>query len=130
MLHLWFRKREPWIWGRSMALTVVVLCHNAIVHGHGYITPSSPLVASATLISFLPYACPSNFTYFVRCAFSAKMSDDPSAQLTRVEAPVTLKAYIICAFAAFGGIFFGYDSGYVNGVLGKLLLGTIDLQEC
>lgn len=35
-----------------------------------------------------------------------------------VEAPVTFKAYLICAFAAFGGIFFGYDSGYINGVLG------------
>nr|BAK06754.1 predicted protein [Hordeum vulgare subsp. vulgare] len=34
-----------------------------------------------------------------------------------VEAPVTLKAYLMCAFASFGGIFFGYDSGYINGVL-------------
>lgn len=34
----------------------------------------------------------------------------------RVEAPVTFKAYLMCAFAAFGGIFFGYDSGYINGV--------------
>lgn len=37
---------------------------------------------------------------------------------TRVEAPVTFKAYLMCAFAAFGGIFFGYDSGYISGVLG------------
>ena len=37
----------------------------------------------------------------------------------RVEAPVTWKAYLICAFASFGGIFFGYDSGYINGVLGS-----------
>lgn len=37
---------------------------------------------------------------------------------SRVEAPVTFKAYLMCAFAAFGGIFFGYDSGYINGVLG------------
>lgn len=36
----------------------------------------------------------------------------------RVEAPVTFKTYLMCAFAAFGGIFFGYDSGYINGVLG------------
>ncbi|SPO03263.1 probable monosaccharide transporter [Cephalotrichum gorgonifer] len=36
-----------------------------------------------------------------------------------VEAPVTWKAYLICAFASFGGIFFGYDSGYINGVLGS-----------
>lgn len=36
---------------------------------------------------------------------------------TRVEAPVTWKTYLMCAFAAFGGIFFGYDSGYINGVM-------------
>lgn len=36
----------------------------------------------------------------------------------RIEAPVTWKAYAMCAFAAFGGIFFGYDSGYINGVQG------------
>ena len=36
----------------------------------------------------------------------------------RIEAPVTMKAYLMCAFAAFGGIFFGYDSGYINGVMG------------
>ena len=39
--------------------------------------------------------------------------------VNRIEAPVTFKAYMICAFASFGGIFFGYDSGYVNGVLGN-----------
>merc|ERR1712093_365350 len=43
---------------------------------------------------------------------AAAMSD-PNA----VEAPVTFKAYMMCAFASFGGIFFGYDSGYINGVL-------------
>ncbi|KAI2621709.1 general substrate transporter [Hypoxylon sp. NC1633] len=41
-----------------------------------------------------------------------------SADISRVEAPVTMKAYLMCAFAAFGGIFFGYDSGYINGVTG------------
>ncbi|KAK2749561.1 hypothetical protein FQN55_003261 [Onygenales sp. PD_40] len=35
-----------------------------------------------------------------------------------VEAPVTMKAYLMCAFAAFGGIFFGFDSGYISGVMG------------
>ena len=40
-----------------------------------------------------------------------------TADTGRIEAPVTLKAYAMCAFAAFGGIFFGYDSGYINGVL-------------
>ena len=29
--------------------------------------------------------------------------------VTRVEAPVTLKAYVVCVFTVFGGIFFGYD---------------------
>lgn len=41
-----------------------------------------------------------------------------SADALRVEAPVTFKAYLMCAFAAFGGIFFGFDSGYINGVMG------------
>lgn len=41
-----------------------------------------------------------------------------TTDVSRVEAPVTLKAYMMCAFAAFGGIFFGYDSGYINGVMG------------
>lgn len=39
-----------------------------------------------------------------------------TADTERIEAPVTWKAYMICAFASFGGIFFGYDSGYINGV--------------
>lgn len=38
--------------------------------------------------------------------------------LSRTEAPVTVKAYLVCAFAAFGGIFFGYDIGWMSGVLG------------
>ncbi|GAA5937542.1 hypothetical protein JCM3775_001264 [Rhodotorula graminis] len=42
-------------------------------------------------------------------------TDDVNA----IEAPVTFKAYLMCAFASFGGIFFGYDSGYINGVLGS-----------
>lgn len=41
-----------------------------------------------------------------------------TADTSRVEAPVTLKAYLMCAFAAFGGIFFGYDTGWMGGVLG------------
>jgi MFS family permease len=41
-----------------------------------------------------------------------------TADVNRVEAPVTLKTYLMCAFAAFGGIFFGYDSGYISGVNG------------
>jgi len=41
-----------------------------------------------------------------------------TADVERIEAPVTWKAYLLCAFASFGGIFFGYDSGYINGILG------------
>ena len=41
-----------------------------------------------------------------------------TTDLNRVEAPVTAKGYFLCAFAAFGGIFFGYDSGYISGVQG------------
>jgi hypothetical protein len=37
--------------------------------------------------------------------------------LDRVEAPVTLRGYLLCVFAAFGGILFGYDSGYISGVM-------------
>ncbi|KAL1799551.1 hypothetical protein ACET3X_003588 [Alternaria dauci] len=40
------------------------------------------------------------------------------AALDRIEAPVTVRGYLLCVFAAFGGILFGYDSGYINGVLG------------
>ncbi|KAJ4415610.1 hypothetical protein N0V82_007244 [Gnomoniopsis sp. IMI 355080] len=42
-----------------------------------------------------------------------------TTDVERIEAPVTWKAYIICAFASIGGIFFGYDSGYINGVEGS-----------
>lgn len=35
----------------------------------------------------------------------------------RIEAPVTFKAYLMCAFASFGGIFFGYDIGYISSVM-------------
>ena len=40
-----------------------------------------------------------------------------TTDISRIEAPVTFKAYLICAFAAFGGIFFGYDTGWMSGVL-------------
>ncbi|MCJ1311577.1 hypothetical protein MMC25_005250 [Agyrium rufum] len=41
-----------------------------------------------------------------------------TSDVNRIEAPVTVKAYMMCAFAAFGGIFFGYDTGWISGVLG------------
>ncbi|KAF2211859.1 hypothetical protein CERZMDRAFT_68117 [Cercospora zeae-maydis SCOH1-5] len=50
-----------------------------------------------------------------------------TSDVNRIEAPVTFKAYLICAFASFGGIFFGYDSGYINGVTASTVF--IDLIE-
>ncbi|KAF7715967.1 MFS-type Sugar/inositol transporter [Penicillium ucsense] len=41
-----------------------------------------------------------------------------TADLSLIEAPVTWHAYMICGFASFGGILYGYDSGYISGVLG------------
>lgn len=48
----------------------------------------------------------------------ANLTATESLENARLEAPVTWKTYMMCVFAAFGGIFFGYDSGYINGVLG------------
>jgi hypothetical protein len=45
-----------------------------------------------------------------------------TTDVARIEAPVTVKAYLICAFAAFGGIFFGYDTGWMSGVMACLIL--------
>jgi len=56
----------------------------------------------------------------------------PTEMVDRVEAPVTTKAYLLCVFgmsphewmqrltpsASFGGIYFGYDTGWIGGVLG------------
>jgi sugar porter (SP) family MFS transporter len=50
-----------------------------------------------------------------------------TSDVNRVEAPVTWRAYLLCAFASFGGIFFGYDSGYINGVTGSAVF--IELIE-
>ncbi|KAG7193989.1 uncharacterized protein KQ657_005188 [Scheffersomyces spartinae] len=48
----------------------------------------------------------------------------------RVEAEVTFKAYMMCAFASFGGIFYGYDSGYISGVMGmEYFIDTFDKSQ-
>jgi sugar porter (SP) family MFS transporter len=44
-------------------------------------------------------------------------SNRAQGDVSRVEAPVTMRGYLLCVFAAFGGILFGYDSGYISGVL-------------
>ncbi|KAJ5112570.1 Major facilitator-type transporter ecdD [Penicillium argentinense] len=41
-----------------------------------------------------------------------------TADINLIEAAVTWHAYLICGFASFGGILYGYDSGYISGVLG------------
>ena len=51
-------------------------------------------------------------TAFFTMATSATTANDSD------EAPLTLRGYLTTAFTAFGGIFFGYDLGYLNGVLG------------
>ncbi|KAF2743347.1 general substrate transporter [Sporormia fimetaria CBS 119925] len=48
----------------------------------------------------------------------APSSNRPQGEgIARIEAPVTVRGYLLCIFAAFGGILFGYDSGYISGVL-------------
>ncbi|KAJ5181920.1 hypothetical protein N7449_012067 [Penicillium cf. viridicatum] len=46
------------------------------------------------------------------------MSLRATGDVNSLEAPITWKAYALCAFASLGGIYFGYDSGYINGVNG------------
>jgi sugar porter (SP) family MFS transporter len=41
-----------------------------------------------------------------------------TTDVNRIESPVTIKAYFMIVFASFGGIFFGYDTGWMGGVLG------------
>lgn len=53
-----------------------------------------------------------------------------TTDVERIEAPVTWQAYLMCAFASFGGIFFGYDSGYINGVLGsRIFIDAVEGQS-
>ncbi|QIW98980.1 hypothetical protein AMS68_004498 [Peltaster fructicola] len=42
-----------------------------------------------------------------------------TADVNRIEAPIGVREVLLCSFGAFGGIFFGYDSGYINGVTGS-----------
>jgi MFS family permease len=41
-----------------------------------------------------------------------------TADLSKTEAPIVWKSYLICVSAALGGLFFGYDIGWMSGVLG------------
>jgi hypothetical protein len=63
----------------------------------------------------------------VRESRSGSVALRTTDDVNRIEAPVTWKAYLICAFASFGGIFFGYDSGYINGVnASSIFIGLIE----
>ncbi|RDH26955.1 general substrate transporter [Aspergillus welwitschiae] len=44
----------------------------------------------------------------------ADQEDGGSNKVNEIEAPASFKAYMLCSFACFGGILFGYDSGYIN----------------
>ncbi|KAG5979177.1 hypothetical protein E4U55_005479 [Claviceps digitariae] len=58
---------------------------------------------------------------------NASVTIRSAPDVEHIEAPVTWKAYLLCAFASFGGIFFGYDSGYINGVLGsKIFIDAVE----
>lgn len=58
----------------------------------------------------------SRYLRFFQIGFK-KATEMSSPTTALQEPPITFKSYIICAFAAFGGILFGYDSGYISGVL-------------
>merc|ERR1712070_685057 len=102
------------------------------------ITPSSRTLSFTSSSHFLPSSTsyssdlptslqPATITTATQHPFdtTATMPADAVRSLSatndveRIEAPVTWKAYMMCAFASFGGIFFGYDSGYINGVTGS-----------
>merc|ERR1712029_255081 len=92
---------------------------------------SSPLLLSSSTFLLVPppyspatsnYPC--NHTLSIRHTNTVMPADavrslSATNDVERIEAPVTWKAYLMCAFASFGGIFFGYDSGYINGVTGS-----------
>ncbi|GMM27911.1 maltose permease [Martiniozyma asiatica (nom. inval.)] len=55
-----------------------------------------------------------------KVANNETIASDVSSQhySSREEAPISWKTYLICGFTSFGGIYFGYDSGYISGVMG------------
>lgn len=53
-----------------------------------------------------------------------------TADIERIEAPVTIKTYLMCAFAAFGGIFFGYDTGVCHAPILWFRVNFTDIGNC
>lgn len=45
-------------------------------------------------------------------------AENATLEVDPAEAPATLATIYMCAFAAVGGMFYGYDTGYVNGIIG------------
>lgn len=84
---------------KSTSFRILPLFLHHLRYFHTYILPSYPLAPLSTL----------SWVHLVMA----------TGEASRVEAPVSFKAYLMCAFAAFGGIFFGYDSGYINGITGQ-----------
>merc|ERR1711977_275315 len=91
-------------------------------------SPTPPLLINFLLVrpSYSPATSnyPNNHTLSIRHTNTIMPADavrslSATNDVERIEAPVTWKAYMMCAFASFGGIFFGYDSGYINGVTGS-----------
>jgi len=80
-----------------------------------FLRPCVPCSATASYLSVTPVG----FTQQHIAIMPGGTVLNTTSDVGRIEAPVTWKAYLICAFASFGGIFFGYDSGYINGVNGS-----------
>merc|ERR1712054_245179 len=94
--------------------------------------PSSTSYSSHLPTPLQPATIPCNHTLSIRHTNTVMPADavrslSATKDVERIEAPVTWKAYLMCAFASFGGIFFGYDSGYINGVNGATALGYNNL---
>jgi MFS family permease len=93
-----------------------------------YINPPASPSISPSFFSFTYYRSSSSLLIFWPIASpTAIMTLHATADVNSIEAPVTWRAYLLCAFASFGGIFFGYDSGYINGVNGSgVFINLID----
>ena len=70
-----------------------------------------------------------NQSHVQPAVMEAAMELEATADIQSIEAPMTLRGYLMCVLPAFGGIFFGYDSGYVNGVMAMPYVSTPSLCQ-